>query len=115
MKAVYAAFFKIAEKQVIEVGALGEIDFEPGIYAYIGSAMTNAEKRLKRHFSSSENLHWHIDYFSNVAEPLDYFLLLENSEYECVLADAVSEIGEPVQDFGCSDCGCESHFFKADL
>lgn len=112
MKGVYLAFFKLEEQKRIEVGALGEISFAPGIYIYSGSAMNNVEKRLERHFSSTENKHWHIDYLSEDAEPLDYFILPEKSDYECVLASLVSEIGGPVESFGSSDCSCRSHLFR---
>lgn len=114
MKAVYAAFFRLEDTELIEVGALGEIEFEGGIYVYVGSAMTNVEKRLKRHFGSTENKHWHIDYFSEKAEPLDHFILPEDSSYECFLSETASEIGEPVKNFGSSDCNCESHLYRAE-
>lgn len=112
MKAVYAALFKIKKDRRIEIGALGEIRFKPGIYVYVGSAMNAVEKRLERHFSEVDNLHWHIDYFSSEAEPVDFFILHETSEYECFLADAVSEIGEPIEGFGCSDCDCRAHLYR---
>lgn len=112
VKAVYAAFFQIQEKKSIEVGALGEIDFSPGIYVYLGSAMTNVEKRLERHFRETENKHWHVDYFSEEAEPLDYFILPEESEFECVLSEIAAEFGDPVENFGSSDCNCGSHLYR---
>lgn len=90
---------------------MGEIDFSKGIYVYVGSAMTNVEKRLRRHFSEVENLHWHIDYFSEKTEPLDYLILPEDGSRECFLAEAVSEVGEAVESFGSSDCDCGSHLF----
>ena len=112
MKAVYAAIFRLDETKSIEIGALGELEFKPGLYVYVGSAMNNVEKRLERHFSEVKNLHWHIDYFSSEAEPVDYIILPENSDFECKLADIVSIIGEPVEGFGCSDCGCEAHIYR---
>lgn len=112
VKAVYAAFFRLEEKKSIEVGALGEIDFSPGIYVYVGSAMTNVEKRLERHFGSTGNKHWHIDYFSEKTEPLDYFILPESSEFECVLSGIAAELGDPVENFGSSDCNCTSHLYR---
>ena len=112
MKAVYAAFFRLSSRQEIEIGALGEKTFEPGIYVYVGSAMTNAEKRIQRHFSDKESFHWHIDYFRSKADPLDCFILPESSDYECVLSEITGDIGEPVPDFGASDCECEAHLFR---
>lgn len=112
MKGVYLAFFRLRESETIEIGALGEIEFEPGMYIYAGSAQNSVESRLERHFSSPENSFWHIDYFSEEAEAVDYFVLPEGPEYECVMASVLAEVGEPVQDFGCSDCDCDSHLFR---
>lgn len=112
MKAVYAVFLELEEDKTIEIGALGPIEFEKGLYVYIGSAMNSAEKRVQRHFSEVENLHWHIDYFSAETDPMDYFLLPESSEFECFLANTVSEIGVPVENFGASDCGCNTHLYR---
>jgi len=112
VKGVYAVFLKLDEKRYIEVGALGEIEFDEGIYAYVGSAMNSAEKRIERHLSEVDNLHWHIDYFSAVAEPANYFILPEDSEYECIMADILSRHGDPIPGFGSSDCNCSSHLFR---
>lgn len=112
MKGVYAAFFMLEEDKRIEVGALGKLDFKRGLYIYIGSGGNNVVKRLERHFSQDKNTHWHIDYFTVYAEPLDYFILPESTEMECELADIAKAIGEPVTGFGCGDCGCDSHFFR---
>jgi len=112
MDAVYAVFFRLKEGKVVEVGALGEIMFESGIYVYVGSGGSNVFKRVERHFSQDKNCFWHVDYFSVEAEPLDYFILPESSSFECVLAGIAGAMGEPVEGFGSSDCGCGSHFFR---
>lgn len=112
MKAVYLAFFEIDEKKSIEIGALGKEQFEPGTYIYVGSAMNNVEKRLERHFSSTENKYWHIDYFSANAKHLDSFILPESSEYECVMAKILESFCESIENFGASDCNCDSHLFR---
>jgi Uri superfamily endonuclease len=105
-------FLRLSEQKTIEVGALGPIDFKPGVYVYVGSAMNNVEKRIERHFSDVENLHWHIDYFSAEANPAGYFVLPEGSDFECFLADAVTGLGEPVESFGASDCRCNTHLYR---
>lgn len=112
MKAVYAVFFRLESEKEIEIGAMGTRNFQPGIYVYVGSAMNSVEKRVERHFSETENLHWHIDYFSSEAEPFDYFVLPEVSEYECVLAEVLEEIGEPMDEIGSTDCECGAHLFR---
>lgn len=112
MKGVYLVFLRLEEEKIIEIGALGDISFQPGIYVYTGSAMNSVEKRLERHFSEAENIHWHIDYLSRVADVFDYFILPEDSSFECKMAEILSEFSTPVKDFGCSDCNCESHLFR---
>lgn len=114
MKGVYLVFFRLEEQKEAEVGALGAINFSPGLYVYTGSGHNSVESRIKRHFSTPENLFWHIDYFSEQAEATDYLVLPEKSRYECVMAEILSERGEPVDGFGASDCDCLSHLFRVD-
>ncbi|MFB6204565.1 MAG: DUF123 domain-containing protein [Candidatus Nanohaloarchaea archaeon] len=111
MKAVYAVFLELEQGREITIGALGRKKFSPGTYIYVGSAMNSVERRLERHYSRTENRHWHIDYFSEEAEAFDHFILPETSEHECVLADIFSRFARPVDGFGASDCACGSHLF----
>ncbi|HIE23325.1 MAG TPA: DUF123 domain-containing protein, partial [Candidatus Korarchaeota archaeon] len=81
-------------------------------YAYIGSAMNNLEKRVKRHFSKEKVLRWHIDYL--VDDPsfipmTAIYKTTENKGEEHSLASLVN--GTPIPSFGCSDCSCPSHLF----
>ena len=112
MKGVYFVFFRMKKEKSIEIGALGEISFSPGMYVYVCSGHKSVEKRIERHFSEPENLHWHIDYFSEEAKATNYFILPEKSSFECVMAEILSKKGEPVESFGCSDCECEAHLFR---
>lgn len=112
MKGVYLLFLKLKETKEIEIGALGRIKFEAGTYVYVGSAMKSVEKRLERHFSEVENLHWHIDYLTAEAATFDYFVLPETSEYEEWLAEKLNKYCEPVNDFGSSDSSQNSHLFR---
>jgi Uri superfamily endonuclease len=105
-------FFSLSENIRIQIGALGEIDFEPGTYVYAGSGRNSVEKRVERHFSTDVNNFWHIDYFSEKAASADYFILPEKSDYECFMAEKLSEWCNPVEGFGSSDCGCNSHLFR---
>lgn len=111
MKGVYVVLLRLEEDQRIEIGALGEKEFSAGIYAYAGSGRNSVESRIERHRSHPENLHWHIDYLSERAEVYNHLVLPEESRYECVLADILSGMGEPVEGFGSSDCDCPSHLY----
>ena len=72
LKGIYVVLISVRENILVKVGALGEILFEKGLYAYVGSAQNNLEKRVKRHFRKNKPKFWHIDY------------LLENKEAEII-------------------------------
>ena len=61
-------------------------------------------------------IHWHIDYL--LKEPNvsieDVYVIEIDYRLECSVADLVSIFGESIRGFGCSDCGCRSHFFRVD-
>lgn len=98
----------------ITVGALGRIKFPPGIYAYVGSAQNNLEKRVQRHFSKDKKKFWHIDYFLNTkySTILEVLFKKAGKAEECRLAKEIAKIGNSVKGFGCSECACSSHFFQ---
>lgn len=111
MKGVYLLFLKNWEEKCIDVGSLGSIKFEKGVYIYCGSGMKNVLKRVERHFSTGKEIHWHIDYVLEKMDLEDYLVIPENSEYECFMAGILEEEFDGVPGFGCSDCKCDSHFF----
>lgn len=115
MKGVYIVLFRLEESLGIDVGALGRIFFESGFYVYVGSGQTNVEKRVERHVSGRGKKHWHIDYLREHVAVDDYFILPEDSSYECRIASILSSLGDPVDEFGSSDCGCSSHLFRFPL
>lgn len=105
----YIVVFRLEKEKTIRVGALGEMGFKPGYYAYVGSAKRNLAKRIERHASKNKKLHWHIDYFSVEAQ---YVTARLSAQGECELAGEVhGKGGKPVPRFGCSDCSCRSHLF----
>ncbi|MFP4052091.1 MAG: GIY-YIG nuclease family protein, partial [Thermoplasmata archaeon] len=62
MKGIYTLVIELKEDKVIEVGAIGNIDFDKGYYVYVGSAQNGLEARIERHLSDEKKIHWHIDY-----------------------------------------------------
>jgi Uri superfamily endonuclease len=104
---------QVDKKVDVNVGALGKLTFEKGIYAYVGSAQANLEQRIKRHLAKEKRLFWHIDYLLNDSAARIAKVLYKQADKteECNLAKAISEIGKPVDGFGCSDCSCKSHLF----
>ena len=110
MKGCYCLVIKLQNGKKIRVGKKLEIDFDKGYYVYVGSAMNSLESRLKRHLSSTKKLHWHIDYLLKHGEIVEIIYNLDK-KVECELSQKLSENNEYIQDFGCSDCLCESHLY----
>jgi len=114
-KGIYCIVFK-NPGCTVRVGALGEIDFEPGWHCYVGSALgSGGLKRLERHISLAaqrdKRPKWHVDYLhTSPCFSLMYAISAVTSDrLECRLADELGGGGIPR--FGCSDCTCDSHLF----
>jgi len=118
-KGVYVLWLYLPQTSRITIGKLGDFSFDPGVYAYVGSAQRNLEQRVARHSRLEKKLHWHIDYFRAKAEFMGTALFFEQPKTsECVLARELLKIPgtfPPVPGFGSSDCQCSSHFFKIPL
>ncbi|RLG13504.1 MAG: GIY-YIG nuclease family protein [Candidatus Nanohalarchaeota archaeon] len=114
MKGIYILIIALSKNAKIRIGALGEIDFAKGTYAYVGSAQNNLEKRVQRHKKKNKKLRWHIDYLTT-----NKFAMVEKVLFkpapkteECETAKKLTKTEIPVKKFGCSDCKCTSHLFK---
>jgi len=102
----------------IEVGALGTLSFEAGLYAYVGSAFgPGGLARVDRHrrvaTGDHDVRHWHVDYLLGAdAISLATVETFVDRDVECALATAISETGSRcVDSFGASDCDCVSHLW----
>jgi len=86
----------------------------PGLYAYVGSAQSNLEQRIKRHLRKNKQLFWHIDYLldDNATAISKVFVKNAARTEECVVADILRTKSESVEGFGSSDCRCKSHLFR---
>ena len=111
----YALAFESDSSFVAKIGALGEFDFSPGIYVYVGSALGpgGLRARVGRHLRKNKKLKWHFDYLSELLEPVGGYCEVTSERLECAwaakLADARGIV--PVSGFGSSDCRCLSHLF----
>jgi Uri superfamily endonuclease len=116
VKGIYVLIIRISKSIRPRIGALGEIDFQAGLYAYVGSAQNNLEFRVKRHLKKEKQLFWHIDYLLNdpAAEVTEVYCLEAGKACECQIAQLLFPHSEPVLRFGCSDCNCISHLFRSD-
>jgi len=114
MRGVYILIILITRNIKIKVGALGEIKFAKGVYAYVGSAQNNLEKRIERHLKKNKKKFWHIDYLTanKFVKIVKVFYKLAKKSEECRTAEKLRKTEIPIKNFGCSDCNCESHLFK---
>ena len=113
MKGVYVLLISVSKDIRVKVGALGSISFEKGLYAYVGSAQNNLEKRIERHLRKAKRKFWHIDYLldNDAVKVVKVFCKEAEKSEECRVARELSGRSIPVVNFGCSDCGCVSHLF----
>lgn len=113
MNSVYVLIIQIGKNINVNVGALGNVNFEKGIYAYVGSAKKGLNKRIQRHLRKDKQKFWHIDYLlnDNSVKVLKVFTVQESFS-ECEVAKIIDEVGFPIQGFGSSDCKCRSHLFR---
>lgn len=114
MKGIYVLIISVSRDINVQIGALGLLRFEKGLYAYVGSAQNNLEKRVARHLGKVKTKFWHIDYLLGDGRVTVQRVLTRESRKpeECELADQLCREGSPVLGFGCSDCKCKSHLFK---
>ena len=110
MKGCYCLIIKLDEDKKLKIGLRLNIDFKKGYYVYIGSAMNNLESRVKRHLSTSKKAHWHIDYLLKYCKVTEV-IYNENKKVECDLSKQLSLNNNCINDFGCSDCTCDSHLY----
>lgn len=106
----YVLVLRVEKPVACRIGSLGIKRFVCGLYAYVGSAKSGYEFRLRRHFSRTrKKKHWHIDYLlSERFVRAELALLLGDSD-ECSIARMLASEGEALARFGSSDCTCRSH------
>ncbi len=118
MKGSYCLCIKLNSDTETNIGALGNIKFQRGLYIYIGSALNSLIPRLARHVNTNNGrgraVYWHIDYLlRSPGSKLEEIWATDWAvRMECEIAGKVAEKGEPISRFGCSDCKCESHLYR---
>ena len=113
----YLLILRLPRARTLEVGALGNINFPKGIYAYSGSALRSLEPRVRRHFSSQKKAHWHIDRLRAAAGPMEALVLRSQDDLECLINEMVGRMEGSIPfapGFGCSDCTCLTHLHRLD-
>lgn len=115
MKGIYCLLVELKKKRKIKIGSLGYLLFEKGYYVYIGSALNGLEGRIARHLKRHKKMRWHIDYLLSCgnAKVEGVFVKQTSRREECTMAGKMVLVGKQVPKFGCGDCKCKSHLFKA--
>jgi len=113
LKGIYVLIIRLNQAVIAEIGALGKLSFDEGLYAYVGSAQNRLEHRVARHKRREKRLFWHIDYLlSNpAAQVTDVFFGKGRKSEECKTAQMLAKKALAIAGFGCSDCRCVSHLF----
>jgi Uri superfamily endonuclease len=93
VKGIYLLIIQINQQIHPKIGALGEIAFSAGLYAYVGSAQNNLDARVRRHLSKEKRLFWHIDYLlaDPAAKVIDVYCLEGEKMFECQTAQLLSQ------------------------
>lgn len=114
MKGIYVLVVSVERNINVRVGKLGSLSFEKGLYAYVGSAQNNLQKRVRRHLGQEKKKFWHIDFLLDNFHVRVLRLFYRNAGRleECRIAEELGKEGAAVPDFGSSDCRCKSHLFK---
>ena len=115
MKGVYVLIIMLQANVRLRIGSLGECTFSAGLYAYVGSAQINLEKRVARHLRKEKRLFWHIDHLldNRAAKVICVYFKAGTKAEECRLANLLKANSKEISGFGCSDCKCSSHLFFA--
>ena len=109
----YVLEIAVTDPIVVEVGALGTLEFSAETYAYVGSAFgPGGFSRVDRHRELARGdrdvRHWHVDYLlGHPRTRLESVVTLPGEDRECELTARLP--GESISGFGASDCGCEAH------
>jgi sugar fermentation stimulation protein A len=110
----YVLVLQLTHQRTMRVGSLGRIRFARGYYTYVGSARRGMMSRVARHLVREKKKRWHIDWLTTQPGVVPIAVASTMlTGLECRIAAALSSRADTrVDGFGCSDCECESHFFR---
>ncbi len=116
MKGIYVLLVSVSRNISVSVGSLGVKNFPKGLYAYVGSAQDNLQKRVGRHLRRAKPKFWHIDYLLSNPDVkiLRVFYKQAGRAEECRVAGKLTKTATVVNGFGSSDCSCKGHLFRVE-
>lgn len=115
----YALVLRAENEEEIEVGALGVMTVESGVYVYVGSAFGpgGLRARVSRHVRGDGALHWHVDYLRAATTLVTVWYTHDPNRRECTWAEILRSLPRatvPLAGFGASDCNCSAHLVRID-
>jgi len=110
----YALVLRLDEPRQLAIGRLGQLEFLPGYYVYVGSALGpgGLSGRLCRHLRTSKRLRWHVDYLLPVTTLVAVHTAVGHQRRECPWSRIINILPgakATAPGFGSSDCRCRSH------
>lgn len=110
----YALLLRAETEQCVDVGALGTLHLQPGVYVYVGSAFgpEGVRARVKRHVRDDGARHWHVDYVRAVTRLAAVWYTHDADRRECTWAGVLCQMEDspvPLEGVGASDCTCATH------
>lgn len=107
-KGTYVLVSQLESTTRLEIGRMGELEWAPGFYLYVGSAFggSGLRARIEHHLGGTDKPHWHIDYLLQVARPLEVWWTPFERKVEqdwAELIRASRQFQAPVPRFGASD------------
>jgi len=107
----YTLVLDVDADATVDVGALGEVAFEAGTYAYTGSALgSGGFARVDRHrelaAGDRDVRHWHVDYLLGHDATAVREVATTDGDVECAVA---RRLPDGPAGFGASDCHCDGH------
>jgi len=117
---VYTLIIDVVKPTKIQVGELGRVEFQAGVYAYTGSALgkrtSNLKARIGRHLKIEKKRIWNVDYLlvTGSAKIVGVVASVTEVNMECIVSKFLERspgIEVTVRGFGSHDChsGCKAH------
>ena len=110
---IYVLIFHLPQDVTVTIGKRGELDFQSGWYAYVGSGKSGVEARVRRHLRAHDRPHWHLDYLMHLGKPATAIIGHTQESLECPLAHHLETLFQVIPRFGSSDCRCSGHLFHS--
>ena len=111
MKGIYLLLVKLENNKLLSYGIKNKSILKKGFYVYVGSGLNSLEKRIERHLKKNKKFYWHIDYLLKYSIIVKVYYMESNEQIECKISELLQKNFSQINNFGSSDCKCNSHLF----